>query len=465
MKNAIIILFLVILLMPAVGFSQVSKQPPAKMSFDFIDADVKNVLRVFAEVAKRNMIIAEDVKGKVTIKLENVSYDEALDVVLRNNDLAKIEEENIVRIVTAKKLADDRERSTRERLEFLKEKEAKQKLEEEFVTETLYINYADVTEVEKMIRGETSTVSAEAASAIPGAAPAAAVVQRPRGLLSPNGVITLVKWNSALIVRDTKENVDRIVKLIREHDVPPQQVQIEARIVQASTSFSKDLGVQWTASYNNTIGGRTATTTATVSPGTASGAAGTLGILVGTAADSLQLNLELSALEKEGRGKIISNPKVITSDNRPAKITQGQQIPYLNNSSSTQGATVEFKDAVLELEVTPHVARDGSIRMTLKAKKDSADYSRATNGNTTNPPIDKKEAITELIVRDGETAVIGGIYEITQDDSDSGVPFLQRIPLLGWLFKRTLKTDSKTELLVFVTPTILKNLYTENKDR
>lgn len=459
MKNAVIIFFFVILLGPALCFGQVSRpQPPAKISFDFVDADIKNVLRVFAEVAKKNIVIAEDVKGKVTIKLQDVSYDEALDVVLRNNDLAKVEEENVIRITTAKKLNEERERSAKERLDYLKEKEAKQKLEEEFVTETIFVNFADVAEVEKMIRGETSAVAVGGAGA---AAPGSSVaVQRPRGLLSPNGIITLVKWNSALIVRDTRENVDRIVRLVREHDVPPQQVQIEARIVQANTSFSKDLGVQWTASYTNSISGRSTTSTATISPGMNTAPAGTLGVLLGSVTDSFQLDLTLAALEKDGKGKIISNPKVITSDNRPARITQGTQVPYLN-TTSTSGATVEFKDAVLELEVTPHVTKDGSIRMTVKAKKDSVDIAKYGD----NPPIDKKEATTELIVRDGQTAVIGGIYEITEDDSQSGVPLLRHIPLLGWLFKRNLKTDSKTELLIFVTPTILKNLYTEKKDR
>jgi type IV pilus assembly protein PilQ len=456
MKNAVVILFVVILLGPAVCFGQVSKQPPPKLSFDFIDADIKNVLRVFAEVGKKNIVIAEDVKGKVTIKLEDVSYDEALEVVLRNNDLAKVEEDKIVRIVTAKKLYEEKERSTKERLEFLKEKEARQKLEEEFVTETVFVNYADVTEVEKMIRGETSVA---AAGVTPAAQGSAVVVQRPRGLLSANGIITLVKWNSALIVRDTKENVDRILKLVREHDVPPQQVQIEARIVQANSSFSKDLGVQWAASYHSTVDGKRAGASGEVSPGMPTGG-GTLGIFIGSVFDSFQLDLTLSALEKEGKGKVISNPKVITSDNRPAKITQGQQIPYLN-TTSTNGATVEFKDAVLELDVTPHVAKDGNVRLTIKAKKDRADLAAFP----TNPPIDKREATTELLVRDGETAVIGGIYEVSQADADSGVPFLRHIPLLGWLFKRTIKDDSKTELLIFVTPTILKNLYTEKKDR
>jgi type IV pilus assembly protein PilQ len=455
MKKVVAVLFFMLSFAPAICLGQPAKQFPPKISFDFVDADIRNVLRVFAEVAKKNIIVADDVKGKVTMKLQDISYDEAFDVILRSNDLAKIEEENIVRILTAKKLNEERERSAKERLDFLKEKEARQRLEEEVVTETVFVNYADVTEVEKMITGGTSSVAA--VGGVPGGP---VVVEKPRGLLGPNGVVTLVKWNSALIIRDTKDNVERIVRLIKEQDVPPQQVQIEARIVQARTDFSKDLGVEWSASYNTTVGGKRSLTTGDVTPGTPPSPAGTLGILLGSVTDSFRLNLTLAALEREGKGKIISNPKVITSENRPARITQGTQVPYLNTTSQN-GATVEFKDAVLELEVTPHVTKDRNIRMTVRAKKDSVDLVTYP----TNPPIEKKEATTELIVNDGETAVIGGIYELTQEGAESGVPLLRRIPLLSWLFKRTVNTDNKTELLIFITPSIIRNLYTERRDK
>jgi type IV pilus assembly protein PilQ len=462
MRRVAVVLVLALLVVPATSFGQATRQVPQKISFDFVDADVRNVLRIFAEISKKNMIIGEDVKGKVTIKLEDLSYDEALEVILKTNGLSKVEEDNVVRIMTSKALSAERDREAKERLDFLKEREARQKLEEELVTETVFINYADPEEVEKMIRGE-STVTA-AATAPAGAASAGSaspmVVQRGKGLLSSSGIITLVRWNSALIIRDTKDSVERIVKLIREHDIPPQQVQIEARIVQANTTFSKDLGVEWNAS-RSTGQSNPAGVSTNVSPGAPSSPAGSLSFFIGTAANSFHLSATLAALENQGKGKIISSPKVITADNRPAKITQGQQIPYLN-SSSTQGATVEFKDAVLELEVTPHIAKDGNVRLTIKAKKDQVNWANTIQGN---PPIDKREATTELLVKDGETAVIGGIYEVERSDADAGVPALRRVPLLGWLFKRTTKTDNRTELLIFVTPTIIKNLYTEKRDR
>ncbi|HPP05861.1 MAG TPA: hypothetical protein PLW88_00720, partial [Syntrophorhabdaceae bacterium] len=186
------------------------------------------------------------------------------------------------------------------------------------------------------------------------------------------------------------------------------------------------------------------------------GSGGTFGIFIGSVADSFKLDVQLSALETLGKGRIISNPKIITSDNKPAIIKQGQQIPY--QTVSQQGTQTELKDAVLSLEVTPQVTKDNNIKLKIKATKD-----RPLAAVAAGIPIDKKEASTELIVKDGETAVLGGIYEIEDEDSESGVPFFSKIPLLGWLFKKETRTDNKTELLIFVTPKIIKNLYSNNK--
>jgi type IV pilus assembly protein PilQ len=463
MKKVLILLLLASFLVPCVSSAQLARQASQRISFDFIDADVRNVLRVLSEVGKKNIIIAEDVKGKVTIKLEEVPIEEAFDVIMRNNDLARIEEENVTRVVTIKKLNDERDRETKQRLDFLKAKEAKLKSEEEFVTETVYVNYADVEDVARMIRGEnpssSSSAAASPASTTPPAPPTTTTVERTRGLLSPGGVVTIVKWDKALIIRDTRENVANILKVIKEHDIRPRQVQIEARIVQASSTFSKQLGVQWAASYRNKARGENFEVNPTVTmPGPTGTTAGTLGILVGGVNESFNLNLTLSALESQGLGKVISNPKVVTSENKTAIISQGTQIPYQTSSANT-GVNIEFKDAVLQLEVTPYVVRDGTIRMTIKAKKDQPNF----DARFPVPGIDKREATTELLVRDGETTVLGGIYELQQNDNTNGVPLLSRIPLLGWLFKSIDKTDQKNELLIFVTPMILKDLYAEEK--
>jgi type IV pilus assembly protein PilQ len=469
-KN-IIILLLVILLVPAFSFGQVSKKPVAKVSFDFMDADIRNVLRVLTDISGKNIVLSDDVKGKITIKLDNVSWDEAMDIVIRNNDLAKVEEENIIRIVSSKKFLDEKDKDRKERLEFLKEKEMKQRLEEDFVQETVFLNYVDVSEVEKVIRGDEA--------------------RKIKGLLSPTGAITPVKWTNSLIIKDTRENVDEVKKRIKEHDIKPAQVQIEARIVQAGSEFIRDLGVQWGARYKSTIagkeveltGGRTGTASiggtstgnpsvgqsgARVSPGlifpynvnlpaaVGAGSGGVLGIFIGSAADSLNIDVQLSALESDGKLRIISHPKVVTSDNKPAKINQGKQIPYQTVSQS--GTQTQFADAVLGLEVTPQVTKDGNVRLKVKVTKDSADFNNLT---VAGPTIDKREAVTELIVKDGETAVIGGIYESEDNVTDSSVPYLSKIPLISWLFKRDFKKTQKTELLLFITPRILQNLYAE----
>jgi type IV pilus assembly protein PilQ len=183
------------------------------------------------------------------------------------------------------------------------------------------------------------------------------------------------------------------------------------------------------------------------------GAAGGLGVYIGGLADTLQLDVQLSALEAEGKGKLISNPKVITSDNQPAKISQGQQIPY--QTVSQDGTKIEFKDAVLSLEVTPHVTKDGNIRLKIKATKDRP----IQIAGSPVPGIDKKEAVSEVIIKDGETAVVGGIYEVEESNSDTGLPGLRKIPLLGWLFRSESKSQTKRELLIFITPSVLKNPY------
>lgn len=470
-KRRTLLLVFIMIVGPLLAFGQVMKPIPSRISFDFMDADIRNVLRVLADVSKKNIVIAEDVKGKVTVKLDNVSHDEALDVILKNNDLAKVEEENVIRVLTAKKFYEELERTRKITVDFLKEKEAKQKLEEEFATETVFINYMDAVEVEKMLRGEESKD------------------RKVKGLLSANGAVSVVRWTNALIIKDTKESIQGILKNIKEHDIPPSQVQIEARIVQATSDFARDLGVQWGANYRTKMGGspleltgpkqvsgdssQTVYTTQTDSFGMrnntvqfpynvnyqaapaliGAGAAGGLGIYIGGLADTLQLDVQLSALEAEGKGKLISNPKVITSDNQPAKISQGQQIPY--QTVSQDGTKIEFKDAVLSLEVTPHVTKDGNIRLKIKATKDRP----IQIAGSPVPGIDKKEAVSEVIIKDGDTAVVGGIYEVEESNTDTGLPGLRKIPLLGWLFRSESKSQTKRELLIFITPSVLKNPY------
>lgn len=482
MSKVRVSLILAFVLLP---FFLIAQEPSKakRLSLDFVDADLRNVLRGLAEIAKRNIAVAEDVKGRITIKLENVTWDEALDAIVKITDNVRIDEENIIRIVTRKKFEEERERERKERELFHKERLEKLKLGEEFVTETIFLNYTSAADVVKVLRGEL-------AAGAPGA-PGVHI----RGLLSEYGTVTPVPWTNAIIVRDTKENVALIKRMIKEHDFPPAQVQIEARIVQATTDFSKELGIRWGARYRWTskelgnkeievtggkdfgaasgassytsttgiVGSRTENNVTTTFPynvnlpaSVGPGAGGVLGIYIGSVADSLNLDIQLSALESEGKGKIISSPKIITTDNKPAIIKQGQQIPY--QIQTQMGPQTELKDAVLSLEVTPQVTKDNNIRLKIKATKD-----RPLPAVAAGIPIDKKEALTEVIVKDGETAVIGGIYEIEDSGSVTGIPVLRHVPLLSWLFKKDAKVDRKSELLIFITPRILKNHISEGE--
>jgi type IV pilus assembly protein PilQ len=435
------------------------------------------LIRSLSEVSVENGVISEAVKGKVTMKLDDVYWDEALDIVVSTGGLKKVESDNIIKIMTVKEFDDERKSKDTERDSFRKERLEKQRMGEEFLTETIYLNYANPSDVEKMLKsGGTGTSGTGGA----------------RGFLSEFGSITQVPWNNALIIKDTKENIESITKIVKEHDIKPNQIQIDCKIVQATSSFSKELGVQWGARYNDRSGlfgnkefeltggrniqsfteGSSGTYKGTVGkegfrPGGLSvpynvnlpaavgaGSGGILGLFIGSAEDSNLLDIQLSALEDEGRGRVLSNPKVVTSDNKKAIIQQGKSIPY--KTISTTGTQTQFAEAVLGLEVTPTVTKDGYIKLEILAKKDQADFINQSEGV---PTIDKKQATTLLYVRDGETAVIGGIYERLENDGETGLPGLENIPLLGWLFKKTSKSDDKTELLIFITPRILKNVY------
>ncbi len=221
-----------------------------KMSFDFVDADVRNVLRGLADVMGKNIIIGDDVKElkdkTITLKLDNISTEEALDVIIKSKDLAKFEEGNVIRVITLKKFYDEKKREGDDKAAFMKEKLEKLKQGEEFVTETIFINYTKAAKVVKVIKGEATALAVTTPGtpgAAPGAVPAAVVMQK--GLLSEYGMVTEVEWTNAIIVKDTRQNIAMIKKIVSEHDIPPEQVQIHARIVIADSDFSRDLGIKW----------------------------------------------------------------------------------------------------------------------------------------------------------------------------------------------------------------------------
>ena len=410
-----------------------------RISLDFQDAEISSVLRLIADVSGLNMVVGEAVKSKVTLKLLNVPWDQALDLILKLNNLGQIREGNILWIDTLANI-------TRLRDDAAKAKESTLKAEE-LVTRIIYLNYSD----------------------------AAKSIDVAKSSLSPRGEIKVDSRTNALVVRDIQDNVARVERIIHDLDQRTPQVQIEARIVQASKNFARGLGIQWGLSSirtTSTGSGKDAPITLNVGasgvavgtqandflvnlPAAASGVTvpgSTIGLLVGKFLGTTgQLDLRLSAGEALGQTKIISAPKIITLDNKPAKLEQGAQVPF--QTTSLQGTQTTFVDATLALNVTPHVIPHAStVRLEIKVTKNSIGASVSNAG----PTIDKKEATTEILLKDGETTVIGGIFEETRSDSTQGVPWFNRIPFLGWLFKNEGVSVNTTELLVFVTPIIVK---------
>ena len=412
-----------------------------KISLDLQDADLINVLRLFGDVANLNMIIAPDVRGKVTVRMVNIPWDQAMDIILKMNGLGFVLEDNILRIASVGAL-------TREAEDDARAKEAKKKAED-LITKIVSINYAKAGEISGTLKKS----------------------------LSPRGDTVVDDRTNTIIVKDIPRNVDEVATLIKLLDKPIPQVMIEARIVEATVSFTRDLGIQWgflakaDAAHGNATGWNFPNTiTSTGGPtmgvppsgngnflvnlpaAVGQGTGGAIGFQFGSLSKAFNLDLILSAMETTGEGKVVSSPRVSALDNKEAKIQQGQSIPYTTTSSA--GTSVQFIQANLELTVTPHVTPDNKIFMKIKATKNAPNTSLLGAGGQ--PSLATNEATTEILLSDGETAVIGGILIIDRGETIQKVPFLADIPLIGWLFKEKVVKDNKSELLIFITPKVMK---------
>ncbi|BCG47844.1 Type IV pilus biogenesis protein PilQ [Citrifermentans bremense] len=390
-----------------------------RVTLEFSDADVRKIFQLIAEVSNLNFLIADDVTGTISIKLVNVPWDQALDVILDAKGLAMVRQGNIVQIKPRSKMQNQAD-------EELAAKKAAERLME-LKTMVFEVNYASVNDV-----------AAQFAM-----------------LKSDRGVITKDDRTSRVIVKDIQTALDDMKALLKTLDSPEKQVMIEARIVEATSNFTRDLGVQWGLSYRDgsaSVAGISAVDTgfggvvSAAGPGSTGAGGLGLGMSFGKLTSNIKLDMRLAAAATIGQVKIISTPKVVTLNNKAAKISQGQSIPY--QTTSAEGTKTEFVEAALTLEVTPHITSDGSVSMKIKASNNSPGFGSP-------PPINKKEATTELVVSNGDTTVIGGIYVDSDVESDTGVPFLADIPLLGWLFKSNSKQKTKTELLIFITPKIV----------
>jgi type IV pilus assembly protein PilQ len=408
-----------------------------KLSLNFQDIDVRSVLQLIADFTNLNLVASDTVQGGITLRLQNVPWDQALDLVLKTKGLDKRMIGNVLLVAPADEIA------ARERQELESQKQIAELAP--LRRELLQVNYAKAADIAKLFQ---SVTSAEAK-------------------IDERGSITVDERTNNIIAYQTQDRLDELRRIVAQLDIPVRQVMIEARIVEANVDYDKSLGVRWGGSVQNkgnwntsgvsngsstTIG--TPGSTSTNSPFVDMGAAGnTSGLGIAFITDNVLLDLELTAMEKTGNGEIVSQPKVVTSDKETAKILKGTEIPYQEASSS--GATsVSFKEASLSLEVTPQITPDNRIIMEVKVTKDEPDY---LNKVQDVPPIKKNEVNAKVLVNDGETIVIGGVFSNTQSKVVDKVPFLGDVPYLGRLFRRDVVSEKKSELLVFLTPRIMNN--------
>lgn len=399
-----------------------------KLSLNFQNVEVRSVLQVLADFTGLNIITSDSVSGNLTLRLKDVPWDQALDIIMRSKGLDMRKEGNVVWIAPRDELA------TREKLAL----ESRSQIAdlEPTQTESFQLNYQKAADVQALLSNATQRI------------------------LSKRGSAVVDARTNQVFVQDTPSRLEDVRRLIRVIDVPVRQVMIEARIVEASDTFSRNLGAR--LSYNDTttnqIGlplngsnplrlgvGASSTTPAIGST------AGLLNLVLFNNKQTRFLNLELSALQADGKGKIISSPRVITANQNEATIEQGTEIPY-QQASSSGATTVSFKKATLSLKVKPQVTPDDNVIMTLKINKDS----RGTE-TLSGPAIDTKQVSTEVLVENGGTVVLGGIYSSEESSTTTKTPVLGDLPYVGFLFKSNRKLDERRELLVFITPKILKD--------
>jgi type IV pilus assembly protein PilQ len=434
-----------------------------RLTLNFQDIETRAVLQLLADTSGQNMVISDTVGGNVTLRLQNVPWDQALDIVMRTKGLDMRRDGNVMFIAPAAEI------SAREK-ELLAARQEVQELAP-LRTEYLQVNYAKASDLAALIKSGAGS-----------------------SLLSERGSVAIDERTNTLLIQDVSERLADIRRLVSTLDIPVRQVMIEARIVIVNDDFSRDLGVRFgaTAAFDHggsdgggIVGGNNFVTEDDEYVVTRGGPdpRGTPGFVQGDPADRYMVNLpvaspagrlamtlldsdyivdlELTAAEAEGRGEILSSPRLITSNQREATIEQGVEIPY-QESSSSGATTTSFKKAVLSLKVTPQITPDNRVILDLTIAKDSVGQLVASATGGFVPSIDTREIVTQVLVNDGQTVVLGGILETERRETEKKVPYLGDIPVLGYLFKSTSRTDNKDELLIFVTPRILRegsNLY------
>ena len=413
------------------------------LSLNFQDIEVRKVLNLIADFTNLNLVASDTVGGNITLRLQDVPWDQALDLVLRTKGLDKRQVGNVLLVAPAEEIA------AREQLE-LENQRAAQELAP-LRTEFVQVQYSKAADIAGLLTGNSISGAAEAGDS--------------SVLLTARGSVAVDERTNTLIVQDTAAKLQEVRDLMQVLDVPVRQVMIEARIVTAESSFSERIGVRWGAFASDNLGN--SGIGASIGSGFDDGALGTAtqglnvdlvpagaqkgAFSLGLAANDVQLNLELNALEAEGRGEVVAQPKIVTADQSPASIQQGAQIPY--STVSDGGTNVQFQNAVLSLDVTPQITPDGNVIMELAIAQDSV-------GGTTSDGqiiIDTRKLNTTVLVGDGETIVLGGVFEETNNNDVEKVPVLGDLPLLGKLFRNKVVIEDKKELLVFITPKLIND--------
>jgi len=406
------------------------------VSLDFQGADLRAVLRTFSEISGLNIVIDPAVQGTVDVALRDVPWDQALDIILAANKLGYIIDGTIVRIAPLNVLAD--EQSQRRKVN------EEQALAGELRVLTQRLSYAKAEELQALLT---------------------------KSALSQRGTVQVDPRTNTLIITDLADRLTTATELIAKLDLAQPQVEIEARIVQTNKNYARALGVQWgfngaaipalgnttplafpnSGTLSGSVGGVTGGQPTAVNLGVP-GAPNAVNLALGSVNGAFNLDVALSALENSGNGRLLSTPRVTTQNNIAAEMTQGVQIPIQTVSNNT--VTVSFRDAALTLRVTPQITAANTVIMQIAVENSQADFSRAVNGI---PPINTQRANTSVLVSDGATTVIGGVYVTNQQNQTDRTPGVSRIPLLGWLFRRDAVNDTSTELLIFITPRIIRS--------
>ncbi|WPC33350.1 type IV pilus secretin PilQ [Acinetobacter towneri] len=447
-----------------------------KISLDFQDIEVRRVLQLLADFTGINMVAADTVQGNITLRLKDVPWDQALDIILKTKNLDKRRNGNVIWIAPVSELIKAEEEEAKAIAQSVKLAPLQ--------TEYIQLNYAKAADIEKLI-----TDGKNASNSRSGSNTNDPLGDSVGSLLSPRGTVSVDPRTNTLIINDTSAKIDQIRQMIDLLDVSVKQVMIEARIVRATTDFTKEMGVKWgilsqgITNNNHLLVGGSDTTLwnlrepekdsdtggwkyeierpqnlnvdlGVTSPGASRIAFGLISL------SDFMLDLELSALQADGYGEVISTPKVLTADKQNAKVASGTQIPYQSSEGGGVNAvsTTEFIDATLSLDVTPSITPDGKVQMQLNITSDSPGAPTPTGQLT----INKNAVNTNVLVDNGETVVLGGIFEQQTANSQTKVPFLGDIPYIGRLFRKDIKSDNKRELLIFVTPRIVNDSVSRN---